>query len=238
MTPSVIRDGVVKAHMVINAAYVEALEHPESDEYGVSVYLLAHEAAHVQDLKHRDNAFPNVILKPATGNALAGWMWALREGVWEEYAACRAAALFNTGHISYFEQPLVLALSKAAQTIEEMKLKFEINGDHERAWRDLTVFCVRLSELAAYVIGHMHGADQTLDDAPAARDALKDHWFAPTYQRLEVALEDLWSTGPGWQNLSEFDVLSTIVRDLVKAHGITATPMADGRIWIDPSGFD
>lgn len=237
MTPSVLRDGVVKAHMVVNAAYVEPLERADTDDYGIALYLLAHEAAHVQDLKHRDEAFPNVILRPASGDALAGWLWALREGVWEEYAACRAAAFFNPGYVALFEQPFVRALSKADETIADMKLKFEVNDDHERAWRDLTMFCARLGELAAYLIGHMHGANQTLDDAPTARDALKEHWFAPTYARLETALDELWSKRPDWQGLSEFDALSDIVRDLVEAHGIMATPMDDGRIWIDPSKF-
>lgn len=62
MAPAVIRDGVVKVHIVLNGPYVEGIEKDDSgkpcEEFSSALYLLAHECAHVQVATDKDRAFP------------------------------------------------------------------------------------------------------------------------------------------------------------------------------------
>ena len=60
MTPAVLRQGAVKAHMVFHAPFVMHLEEYEdpTPAFRLALYLVAHECGHVEDLKHRDEAFP------------------------------------------------------------------------------------------------------------------------------------------------------------------------------------
>jgi hypothetical protein len=77
MTPAVIREGHLKAHIVLNADVVRALESTEDIDFNI-LYILAHECGHVQDLKTRDNAFPDTLLR-------------------QRYTDTRAAAIFFLG---------------------------------------------------------------------------------------------------------------------------------------------
>ncbi|WP_143275362.1 hypothetical protein [Bradyrhizobium canariense] len=61
MTPAVLRDGVVKAHMVYDATILRGIEGVEFNRE--LLYLIAHECGHVHDLKARDEAFPNVLMQ-------------------------------------------------------------------------------------------------------------------------------------------------------------------------------
>src|SRR5665213_1643615 len=64
MAPAVIRAGVVKAHLVFHAPYVLGLEaETDSDDFKRALYTVAHECAHVDDLKQRDESFPKTILQ-------------------------------------------------------------------------------------------------------------------------------------------------------------------------------
>ena len=63
VAPAVLRDGAVKAHLVFHAPFVLPLEDAQSEHYRQALYLIAHECGHIEDLKHRDECFPGIILQ-------------------------------------------------------------------------------------------------------------------------------------------------------------------------------
>jgi hypothetical protein len=58
MTPSVLRDGKVKSHIVLSVGVALVLENSEGEHFTVAVHTLAHECAHVEVTQRFDGAFP------------------------------------------------------------------------------------------------------------------------------------------------------------------------------------
>jgi len=63
MAVSVVRNGVLKSHLVLNAAYIYSLPYEDDEHYAHSLHLLAHECAHVGLTMTTDKAFPDTLLK-------------------------------------------------------------------------------------------------------------------------------------------------------------------------------
>lgn len=92
MAPSVIRDGSIKTHLVLNACALRGIHEElwqETDCFGQSLHLIAHECAHVEATAAFDKAFPGVLLKKSYLNALESMRWDVILSAWNEYAACR-----------------------------------------------------------------------------------------------------------------------------------------------------
>ena len=65
---------------------------PEIFKFGLAA--VAHECGHVEDLKHRDGAFPGVILRETITDSQDAILEPISAVLWEEYAACRGECRF------------------------------------------------------------------------------------------------------------------------------------------------
>jgi hypothetical protein len=120
MSVHVMRDGEVRSHLVfdIEGLLPLCMCEPDSEEARQARYMLAHECAHVEDLKLKDEAFPGVILRPRE----VGWIelnlgpaaW----GLWEEYFACRRAAGFDPSQTQKFAAVLLSCLDHAQEEVD------------------------------------------------------------------------------------------------------------------------
>lgn len=64
MSPAVLRDGVVKVHLVFSADYIAGiLDGEATDAFRFALAVIAHECAHVEVTKQRDLAFPGTVLQ-------------------------------------------------------------------------------------------------------------------------------------------------------------------------------
>ena len=87
MTPTVMREGHLKSHIVLDANFLVALKAPDHEEYGLALHILAHECAHVE-VTHRFNAaFPRMLLQQAHTNLREVYRWQIILACWDEYAA-------------------------------------------------------------------------------------------------------------------------------------------------------
>jgi hypothetical protein len=110
MAPAVVRDGIVKVHVVLNGPYVEGIEADDAEEpseaFSTALYLLAHECAHVQVTTDKDHAFPGTILQRRISGYEEAIFIQINEACWEEYAACRLSAVFGLDQLQYYEEGL------------------------------------------------------------------------------------------------------------------------------------
>jgi hypothetical protein len=103
MSPAVLRDGVVKSRLVFHAPFVLGLEEPNTENFRRALYLVAHECGHVQDLKERDEAFPETILRRPFANDEEAILGQFSTVIWEEYAASRVSAIFGEDQSAIYE---------------------------------------------------------------------------------------------------------------------------------------
>lgn len=113
MAVPVLRDGVVKSHLMFFAPTLLPLEESETQEFSGALYLLAHECAHAEDLKLRDVCFPNTILQRPETDLESSLLERLSWSFWEEYAA------YLLGHLD--------GLGEGLEAVPEVRALLETN---------------------------------------------------------------------------------------------------------------
>lgn len=227
MAPAVMRDGVLKARLVLNASYVNVLDGEDSNPERARFisYLLAHECAHVHDLRARDMAIPGVYLRQQLPDYEAALRFQTSSACWDEYAACRLSATFNPDHIRYYQQVFLEVLDGARDRANQRIRDYLDHRDQQRVVGEVATEYRSLMTYASYMIGHLAGLERDLPEEVEAR--LEGHWFAPFFVLLETALGELWGRYGEWTDLAEFDSLGQIGRLVMISGGVDFRRIGD-----------
>ncbi|PTM88394.1 hypothetical protein [Mycoplana dimorpha] len=219
MAPSVIRDGVLKSHLVLNAAYIYSLPDEEDEHYAHSLHLLAHECAHVELTMTTDKAFPDTLLKTMYNDAADACEGQAETACWDEYAACRIAAPFGRDPLGDYSEAFITHLMETMTRANACIRRYRTDHDHDRILSEVVRYYQNLMTSGSYLLGHMDGRSLTMDDVPAVRDALEGHWFAPFFERLCTALRKLSSRYGQWEDRTEFAPIGEIFIDVLGEGG-------------------
>jgi hypothetical protein len=234
MAAPVVRNRAVKSHLVFHAPFVLPLESEENtEEFWMALYMVAHECGHVDDLKHRDEAFPNVLLQRQVTDVQDSTLEPISFGLWDEYAACRLSAPFGRHQTAIYEQSFNSVLSVAKDKANASIRSYRTHANLGQVIAEAGEFICKPLKLSAYLLGHLDGLGGNMDDVPQARDLIAKTSYAVFIERLHAALQDLWSRRGTWASYAEFDVLKDIVRDLLADGGMILTRMPDGRMHVD-----
>jgi hypothetical protein len=231
MAPAVIRDGVVKVHIILNAPYVEDIENDQEDEpdegFWAALYLLAHECGHVQVTSDKDRAFPNMILQHVISSYETAIFMQVNEACWEEYAACRLSAAFGLGRLPLYEEGLRGVLSVAHQRAAVAREAFWQHRDLNRAVAEVAPPLVEPLRLAAYVLGHIDGLGDDITMSDETKQALDGAGYADLIDDLAAALRSLWNDRREWGDISQFNIISNVARDALWSGGLSIRPAAN-----------
>lgn len=231
MTPTVMRDGIIKAHMVFYAAGVLPLEERQTDAFWLALYLVAHECGHVEDLLHRDQAFPNTLLRPypSIESAKLGQPAGV---LWEEYAACRISAVFGEKQTSMLADSLISVMALARNKANAAIRAYRTHGDVDRVLKEAGGHLCEPLRIAAYLLGNLDGLNLSLAAVPNAQALLAASEYRDLAERLHSVLKHLWSTRGNWASRNEFDPLNDIVRDVLRQGGMTLSLLPDGKVHV------
>ena len=229
MAPAVLRDGVVKAHLVFCAPYVLGLEaDPASDEFASALYTVAHECGHVHDLSERDQSMPNIILQQRITDCEEKTLEPVALSLWEEYAACRLSAIFGRNQTGRLEQGLTSVLAVARDNSNAAIREYRLHADVNRVLAEAGLHICRPLKISAYLLGHLDGLELTLDDIPETRDAVRSSAYATFIERSHEGLRDLWTKQGRWASYKELGTLKQIVKELYADSGLFLEPKPDG----------
>lgn len=233
MTPAVVRDGIVKAHIVLAGDIIRPLEDETHEFWKDCLYTLAHECAHVEVDKAFDECFPGVTLQRRHSNFWEAFRWQIIDSCWDEYAASRISGMFGgEQQRSNYEETFVTALGAVRDAANAAIKRYRIHGEHGKVAEEVTREYAVLMRYAAYLQGHLAGTGENLSAAKAASHALAGHWFQPYYARMEAIMETLWSRFGRWENLAEFKPLGDVADDLVGEGGVVITPIEEDEVYI------
>lgn len=233
MAPAVWRDGLVKGHLVFYALAVLPIEDETHELCNQALYLIAHECAHIEDLKLRDERFPGTILQQRIYDCEEAIFTPLAEIFWEEYAACRASAPFGNNQAGAYEECLVGALGAARDEARAAIQAYRLHGDVDRVLEDAGRPICEPLRFAAYMLGHLDGRREDWSAVPQARDELARSAYASFVDRLGTVLRDLWNTRETWESLDVFGPLKDVAREALFRNGISVTRLADGQVYVD-----
>lgn len=226
MSPAVLRDGVVKVHLVFSASYIWGLteENAESEDYRFALGVIAHECAHVEVTKHRDEAFPDTVLQTKYDNYEAELFGQVADICWEEYAACRAAAVFSSGKSDDYAEGLKAVVNVARDQSNAAIRSYRSHADINRVVNEAGSPLCEPLKLASYLLGHLDGCGKEWEAEAEARTVLEDRGYGAVVDLLHARLRDLWDRRGSWDSTAEFQPLRDIVRDTFALGGLHVRP--------------
>ncbi len=233
MAPAVIRDSVVKSHLVFHAPMVMPILDENDENYRQALYLIAHECAHIEELHLRDKRFPGTILQAVITDFEEALLSQTSEAIWSEYAACRLSGVFGAEQAPAYEEGLVGALGAAREEANTAIRAYRLHGNLNRVIEEAGRSCCEPLRLAAYLIGHLDGRNESWDVVPDARGAVADSEYAPFIERMTEVLRELWETAESWESPTVFNPLHVIVREVFEMGGLTLIRQDDGSLYVD-----
>lgn len=233
MTPSVLRDGVLKSHIVFNAQHIWALQDTNHAGFQLAAQIVAHECAHVEVTGKFDAAFPGVLLRKRFMDLRDRARSDVILACWDEYAATRLSAGFGEDPTEGYEETLITHMATARQEANDAIKAYRLDADLDKVYRDVYRAYGNVLKFAAYYLGNLagHGIEPSL--RPGFEAALAGHWFEPYFHRLDEACKAIAAQYGAWQDHSPFEVIGDIADDLGAEGGIVSTNLEDGRLYLD-----
>lgn len=233
MSPGVLRDGLHKTHIVLNANYATALDKPDHELFQLALHVLAHECGHVEVASVFDRQFPGLLLRRQYPSVVDAIRWDVILGCWDEYAVSTLSAGFGDDPLPGYQESLIGYLPLARSNANEVIKAYRIHGDVDRLLSDLSGAYGLLMKLAAYFAGTLNGQGKDLSDCPEAARALKGHWFEPFYDRLGETLRQLSDRWGRWEREDEFAPIADIFEDVLKESGVYITRISESQAYVN-----
>ena len=235
MTPSVIRDGVVKSHILLNANVIAPIAVEDDPRNRLAVHVLAHECAHVEITRKFDGAFPDWTLRHRFADIWERARSEVSSAVWEEYAATTLSAPFGEDPTNGYEDTFISVLGAARDRANEAIIAYRTreNEGIDQVVVDVYGTYGNLLKFAAYHLGNLAGSRRTYASMPRTVAALDGHWFSPYFERLRFACSTLMENYGNWTELSVFDLIADIADEIVAEGGLHFSRLADGRVHVN-----
>ena len=232
MTPSVLRKGVLKSHILLDAGYMAALEDPASERFRLALHTIAHECTHVEITHKFNTAFPGVLLHQAF-DVRSAYRSDITLACWDEYAATRLSAGYGEALTDWYEQTFLAHLADARESANESIKAFRLHGNVDRVLIDVHTAYGGLLKYAAYLLGDLDGRDASILNRAAVAQALAGHWFEPFFARLHSACRGIAADYGRWTDQATFEVIGDLAEELLGFGGVHMQYRTTGQVYID-----
>jgi hypothetical protein len=229
MSPLVKRNGTLKTHIVLDAAFMVALLDPAAPHHTIARMTLAHECVHVYEHSTFDKAFPGFLLQKTYTEVREWLVLETARACWAEYLACRFSAWARPEHLAFYEEVFCTALKDCDTKVEAAFADYGLDHDGMKLAVAVGKAYSFLLKYGAYLVGHLAGTEQELTAAPAAAAALAGHAFAPYVAKLDSALAAIAAKLKTWGSIEEMWPPGEILVEILAGHGIHFKEGADGQ---------
>lgn len=233
MTPSVIRDGKLKSHIVMGAGIALTLEDPNGENFNMAFHTLAHECAHVEITEVFNTIFPGILLQKVVDNLHDAFRWQVILACWDEYAATRLSAPYGENPTKPYEETFIRVLNLTREKANDLIKAYRLHGDVKRVMAEVYGAYGELLKFAAYHLGNLTGRGLSPSDMPATTSALSGHWFKPHFERLEQVCRAIADDYGKWTNLDRFEALGDLADTVIAEGGMTFRHLAGGQVHVD-----
>ncbi|SCK11151.1 hypothetical protein VAR608DRAFT_0545 [Variovorax sp. HW608] len=233
MTPSVLRAGALKSHIVFNAAFVAGIEDAKHENYRFALHLIAHECAHAEITRKFDAAFPGVLLRQSHADSRTHYRWDCILACWDEYAATRLSAEFGEDPTDGYERTFLGHLAQARNVANDRIKAYRIHHKLDQVLAEVYSEYGNLLKFAAYHLGNLDGHGVDPGDRPETAAALREHWFAPYFELLHTRCRAIAEGYGRWNDMRSFDLIGDLLEDVLAAGGLHFSQTPDGRLQVN-----
>lgn len=234
MSLPVVRDGVLKTHIVLDSRLLRPLLDNEAPLHGVAIHSLCHEAAHSHDHRIQSRAFPGLYATQIP-DYRDGLLLNLALLCWGEYIASRLSAPYGTpDYCEEYENVVCPMLETARRRGNEVIDQLLSSGNEPVPTEKLVdVYSVLLIR-ASYLVGHIHGLNMNFQtSAPRLCDLIqRTEWFRPLFDTYTSTLEDMYGRYGEWSGIEVFEPLKNLFEVLLNAGGMSFQKRPKGKYFI------
>ncbi|NSY49635.1 hypothetical protein [Agrobacterium tumefaciens] len=226
--PMVIRDGVVKCHIVLRGLIGRMLISSDDAEKNHAQYVLVHELAHAGFTQVIDDALPGILLTPIQ-NAMDGDLHRIIYAAWNGYFAARATANFAKGRLEDMQSLLLASLKEAFTDIPEARLAYRDHGDLNILMAVASSKVAFILEWAGNLLGHAAGAEcHAVEGNHGLEEELSRRELGAWLEDFGRDLEYLWERRGRWESYDEFLAINRHAERILWCFGIVPWTTPDG----------
>jgi hypothetical protein len=228
MSPLVLRDGVVKAHIVMRGDLGHALI--GEDEYWRSIgyQMLVYELAEVSCTEIFDTALPGVLLKPIT-NYFDAYRFECLNFAWSSYFSARMSAGLARDGGKILSDVTIAALDRAGRDIPELRYAYRFDGDVPKLMNGTLKYIRAILSHAARLVGHFDSLSASpFDEEGALQGALDRRGLRQWFDTYQADLRKLWDRLGQWESFDEFLALGGHAERIMWQFGMVLWQSEDG----------
>lgn len=239
MTPLILRDGVAKACIVMQAWLGNALIGEDRGTQTIAIHTLVNQLAHVACIDLIDNALPEILMSRVEDDWEA-WLYAHMHEAWTAYFAARNSARFNPACDSGYRDILLAVLDRIQESIPRERLDYRLHGNFDRFLQSTISAIGPMLVYMGTLLGHCDGLCQsTYDDEGSLTQALEKiglHNWVDTFRRDLVRLFERQGK---WESGQEFLALNRHMERVLWQFGLFPWRNDQGQVRVEiPLGTD
>lgn len=240
--PLVIRDGVIKNHIVCSASFASnLLRENNSGASRWTVNLLVRLIASAAITEMVDKTFPGQLLKPMSDpyeSVICNGLQSAHECYFTTYCA---AGFGDKDAVEAFQRDhLIDALERAKVTMTDARTAYRNNGELDR----IIMVAFRCVSECLRAAANLHGHCDSLDRSPFDRygkleEALHREGLSNWFTLLQRDLEAFWLRAWQWKSPQEFLDFNRHVERLLMQFGLMVwrDEKGDARFLVSPKQF-
>lgn len=231
--PNVLRDGVLKSHIVLQGFITRNLLSDDADQRAHAEYIIANQLAHAGFTQIFDESLPGVLMSRVDG--LDGLLQVSTYPAWNAYFAGRAAAPFGyAGRFEDEQEIVMIGLEELFQAVPEARDAYRLHGDMDRFLGEVMPRLAFFFEHAAGLLGHADGLDQDVFfAAPVLTAELEKRELKAWYADFRRDLAYLWDRRGRWDSFANFLALNRHAERLLWIFPVVPWVVPDGTIRIE-----
>jgi hypothetical protein len=231
MAPLVMRDGVLKTHIVMQGGIGHSLISEDEQSWRLALHLIVGQLAYAASAQILDESLPGILLKKFD-DRYDGFLYDAIHSAWTGYFSFRASASFYA-EAGLAQQELLLAVLKGAQAdIPAARLDYRFHGDMGVL---LNIVMPRIADILRFsgsLLGHLDGLGQPVLDDQVLATALHGAGLRDWFVLFDSELSQLWDRRRKWASFDEFLTLNRHVERVLWSFGLFSWRADDGQIQI------
>ncbi|WP_313198116.1 hypothetical protein [Rhizobium sp.] len=234
MTPSVLRDGTLKSHILFHAHVANFVQSEDVEDIKFVLHTIAHECAHVEITAAYDKCFPGELLRATHATLLHAYHEQVFSACWDEYAATRISGTIGYDPMPGYEETFISVLEQIDDKVAEL-----VKGFHGRTPEETDAFVGSvfgaygtLLKFGCYYLGTLASVGRKGDPGEKILEALAGSWLRPYFFRIEDLCSELFETFGRWSDKDGFEAIGNLIEEIVEDRSMTIHRGSGGRYGI------
>jgi len=233
MSPTIMRDGVIKTRVVMGAWFAHALIGDSEEDRMLAVHTIAHELGHVGCHLIMEEALPGVMLQPIK-DGYASILYRHSNACWDEYFASRWSAPLDRTLTDGYRNSVISALKQADERIHAAKSRFWNDGDLEVVVDAVLSSIGNVMKFAGYLFGHADSINVAIyDDDDRLAEVLDELGLRDWFNAVHEHVRDLFERTGQWEDYSDFFVLNDALVEAASVYKVICRRSVNTPMWVD-----